>query len=163
MTTYGNLPTPLWSIGIPNTNMNYNLPNIVNPNNLSMEQLGSFNILDNYTNKLINPSNNASFNVSGTDNFSILDLGKSLWDKLDFDTAFKGLEALSGLLGAYNMNRQFKLAKDQFNFQKDAWNKNYANSVKDYNNLLADKYRGRASQETGNINAYNSEYEKNKL
>lgn len=88
---------------------------------------------------------------------------KGFFSDFDLGTAIQGLQALSGLWGAYNMNKQYNLARDSLNFQKDAWTKNYTNSIKDYNNLLADKYRGRASQETGNINAYNSEYEKNKL
>ena len=56
-----------------------------------------------------------------------------------------------------------KLAKQQFNLQKDVLNTNLNNQIKSYNNSLADQLRSRAAMETGNVNAYDSLIEERKL
>lgn len=79
----------------------------------------------------------------------------------------QGLGALSGLatgIGGYlNGRKQLSLMKDQLNFMKEAANRNYNAQVQTYNTALSDRYRGRASYETGDNTAYNDEYEKNKM
>ena len=82
---------------------------------------------------------------------------------IEFKDLAAGLNAIGSIMGAVNAGRNYKLAKDSLAFQKDSWNKNYANSVKSYNTALSDKYRSRGSQETGNVNAYIDEYNANRL
>ena len=54
--------------------------------------------------------------------------------------ALQGIQALGNL---YMGNKMYGLAKDQFRFQKDFANKNLANSMKTYNNALADRINSR--------------------
>lgn len=51
-----------------------------------------------------------------------------------------GLQALGSLWNSYN---QQKLAKEQFKFQKQAWQTNLANQTKTYNTALEDRIRAR--------------------
>ena len=66
----------------------------------------------------------------------------------------QGLNALSNAwLGRQNL----KIARDQLNFQKDAFNKNFANQVRSYNTSLEDRIRGRTADYAGkeaDIQAY---------
>ena len=52
-----------------------------------------------------------------------------------------GSSLMNGFLG-WN---QYNLAKDKFNFDKAAYNKNYANEVASYNTQIADRANARAS------------------
>jgi len=54
-----------------------------------------------------------------------------------------GVEAATGIAEIWQGFKQAKLQKKQFNFTKEAWNKNYANQVKDYENALKDKWAAR--------------------
>ena len=45
-----------------------------------------------------------------------------------------GLQALSGLMNAYTGYKNYKLAKEQFGFEKAAMNRNIANQAKTINN-----------------------------
>lgn len=74
-----------------------------------------------------------------------------------------GLDALNALAGTYNSWNMNKLAKQQFNLQKDILNTNLNNQIKSYNNSLADQLRSRAAMETGDVNAYDSLIEERKL
>ena len=74
-----------------------------------------------------------------------------------------GLDALASLAGIYNSWNMNKLAKQQFNLQKDVLNTNLNNQIKSYNNSLADQLRSRAAMETGDANAYDSLIEERKL
>lgn len=74
-----------------------------------------------------------------------------------------GLGALNSLAGMYNSWNMNKLAKQQFNLQKDVLNTNLNNQIKSYNNSLADQLRSRAAMETGDANAYDSLIEERKL
>ena len=74
-----------------------------------------------------------------------------------------GLGALNALAGMYNSWNMNKLAKQQFNLQKDVLNTNLNNQIKSYNNSLADQLRSRAAMETGDVNAYDSLIEERKL
>lgn len=61
------------------------------------------------------------------------------------------LETLTGMIGTlgtlYGAFQQHKLAKDSFNFQKDAYEKNMANQTKSYNTALEDRIKARYTQE----------------
>lgn len=61
-------------------------------------------------------------------------------------TLVNGLSALSSAWLGYN---QLKLAKDQFGFQKEAFQKNFANQTKNYNTSLEDRIRGRTADYAG--------------
>lgn len=50
-----------------------------------------------------------------------------------------GLGLLSGAMNMWNSYQANQLAKDQFAFQKDAFNKNLAASIKSYNNSLTNQ------------------------
>lgn len=49
------------------------------------------------------------------------------------------------LVGAFLGWKQLQHAKDQLNFQKEAYNTNMANSIQSYNTSLEDRIRGRSA------------------
>jgi len=51
----------------------------------------------------------------------------------------RGLSAIASLGQVWNAMQSLNLQKEAFEFQKDAWNKNYANHLADYNNAVARK------------------------
>lgn len=59
------------------------------------------------------------------------------------------METLTGIVGTlgtlYGAWQQHKLAKESFNFQKEAYEKNMANQTKTYNTALEDRIRARNS------------------
>lgn len=57
----------------------------------------------------------------------------------------QGLGAFSNLANIYAGFKAMKLQRDQFNFAKEAWQKNYNNQVKDYENTLKDRWTARAA------------------
>ena len=73
------------------------------------------------------------------------------------------VQGISALTSAWQGYQQLKVAKDQLNFQKDAWQKNYGNSVKTYNTSLEDRIRGRTADYGGKENDVQSYIDKNKL
>lgn len=54
-----------------------------------------------------------------------------------------GVSAFSTLANMYTGFKSLGLAKDQLNFQKKAWNKNYEAQLKDYENNLRDRWISR--------------------
>ena len=76
------------------------------------------------------------------------------WGKMSYGekgTAMLG--AATGLYGAYNARKTGKLAKEQFNFTKDAFNRNFEATAKTTNAQLADRQNAR---HTRNPNAHAS-------
>lgn len=69
------------------------------------------------------------------------------WGDMDFTGKLgavgTGISAFSSLANIYAGFKAMKLAKSQFKFQKDAWNKNYNAQVKDYENTLRDRWTAR--------------------
>lgn len=82
---------------------------------------------------------------------------------IGFDAA-KVLAGIGSVISQRNMaKKQLDFAKEQFNYNRQANERNWQAQVKAYNTSLYDKYRHRGSYEQGDINAYNSEYERNKM
>lgn len=70
--------------------------------------------------------------------------GAANFGELNFkDQASTLFGVVNGLSGLWNARKQGKLAKEQFNFSKDAFNKNYAASAKTTNAQLADRQAAR--------------------
>ena len=102
----------------------------------------------------LNMSNNNSFNnVLGVMDMSpagkvpvpsLLDNTKTAWGKMSFGekgTAMLG--AATGLYGAYNAHKTNKLAREQLNFTKDSFNRNFEATAKTTNAQLADRQNAR--------------------
>ncbi len=60
-------------------------------------------------------------------------------------TVGQGLGAFSSLANIYAGFKAMKLQKQQFQFQKDAFNKNYNAQVKDYENTLKQRWAARSN------------------
>ena len=95
--------------------------------------------------------------VDGNDILGSINLG-------DLATLGSGLMDLYGMWNQFSMaNDALDLARDQFNFSKNFSSAQLNNQIDSYNTALADRARTRAYTETGNANAYNDWYDKNKL
>lgn len=68
----------------------------------------------------------------------------------------QGLGAFSNLASLYAGFKALSLQKKQFQFAKDAWNKNYANQVKDYENTLRDQWAARRASAGARGGGYQS-------
>ena len=97
------------------------------------------------------------------------DLFSGFGDKLrDFNSQYGstitgGLQAASGLWGAYNGMQQTKLAKQQMANSLNQWNKNYANQVASYNTRLEDRQNARVAAQGANQQDTASYMAKNRL
>lgn len=78
-------------------------------------------------------------------------------------TIMGGLQAASGLWGAYNGMQQNKLVKQQMANSLNQWNKNYANQVASYNTRLEDRQNARVAAQGANQQDTASYMEKNRL
>ena len=70
------------------------------------------------------------------------------WGKMSYGergTAMLG--AATGLYGAYNAHKTGKLAKEQFNFTKDSFNRNFEAQAKTTNAQLADRQNARYARD----------------
>lgn len=65
------------------------------------------------------------------------------WGSKNKDLISGGVGIANSLANAYFGWKNLGLAKDQFNFQKDSWNKNFANQVITTNNQLEEQARKR--------------------
>lgn len=149
-----------------NSNNTFSLSNSLN----NLGNFGSNMSLSNISSGSSIPLGTSLSNV--TSSGSLLDSLGSLWNGADnFAQALGGWGNLLGGLGdLYGMWNQFSmandaldLARDQFNFSKNFSSAQLNNQINSYNTNLADRARTRAYTETGNENAYNDWYEKNKL
>lgn len=90
-------------------------------------------------------------------------------DKLrDFNSQYGstitgGLQAASGLWGAYNGMQQTKLAKQQMANSLSQWNKSYTNQVSSYNTRLEDRHRAAVAAQGANQPDMDSYMAKNRL
>lgn len=74
------------------------------------------------------------------------------WGSKNKDLINGGVGIANSLANAYFGWKNLGLAKDQFNFQKESWNKNFANQVQTTNNQLEEQARKRYSNSpTSNI------------
>jgi len=75
--------------------------------------------------------------------------------------ALQGISALLGGFGGLQQNKmakkQLNLARDQFAFQKDFANRNYANELSAFNTAMEDRINARAAQE-GRDQTYVNDY-----
>lgn len=78
-------------------------------------------------------------------------------------TIMGGLQAASGLWGAYNGMQHNKLVKQQMANSLDQWNKNYANQVASYNTRLEDRQNARVAAQGNNQQDTASYMAKNRL
>ena len=78
-------------------------------------------------------------------------------------TIMGGLQAASGLWGAYNGMQQTKLAKQQMANSLNQWNKSYANQVSSYNTRLEDRQNARYAAQGANQQDTASYMAKNRL
>lgn len=67
-----------------------------------------------------------------------------------------GIQGIGSLVGGYNGYKQYKLAKDQFNFQKSAWNSQYAAQRGLVNSQLEDRQKQRVARDPNALSV--SEY-----
>ena len=74
-----------------------------------------------------------------------------------------GLQAASGLWGAYNGMQQTKLVKQQMANSLNQWNKSYANQVASYNTRLEDRQNARVAAQGANQQDTASYMAKNSL
>lgn len=74
-----------------------------------------------------------------------------------------GLQAASGLWGAYNGMQQTKLVKQQMANSLNQWNKNYTNQVSSYNTRLEDRHRAAVAAQGANQPDLESYMAKNRL
>ena len=74
-----------------------------------------------------------------------------------------GLQAASGLWGAYNGMQQNKLVKQQMANSLNQWNKNYDNQVSSYNTRLEDRQRARVGSNPNAYESVDSYMDKNRL
>ena len=78
-------------------------------------------------------------------------------------TIMGGLQAASGLWGAYNGMQQTKLVKQQMANSLNQWNKNYTNQVASYNTRLEDRHRAAVAAQGANQPDLESYMAKNRL
>jgi hypothetical protein len=130
-----------------NSMNNWNTPSV--DTNITTEGLlNQFN----QNNGLTDFSNVSNFSMDGANPEAA---GTDWWSKLMGGTnqdgmkttglVTGGLGALQGLANSWLGFQQLGLAKDQLGFQKDAFNKNYANNVSLTNSQLEDRQRARVA------------------
>lgn len=95
------------------------------------------------------------------------------WDWANRDNAglalgaLQGISALLGGFGGLQQNKmakkQLNLARDQFNFQKDFANRNYANELSAFNTAMEDRINARAAQEGRGQEYVNDYMNRNRL
>lgn len=90
-------------------------------------------------------ANSPSFGVTPTDIDTPKPFSFSDWGSKNKDLINGGVGIANSLANAYFGWKNLGLAKDQFNFQKDSWNKNFANQVITTNNQLEEQARKRYS------------------
>ena len=129
---------------------------------------GNFSNLQSAVLDFLNPSSGVGQSTAS----SLAGGLSSIWDGANnfaqslggWGNLLQGLGSIYSMWNGFNLaNDQLDLARDQFNFSKNYSTSQLNNNIDSYNTALADRARTRAFTETGNQNAYNDWYEKNKL
>jgi hypothetical protein len=143
--------------GFVNKGINYQYP-VTGFENLNTYGVGSVEP-NSYTPTLLAPHTGAYDNLTGKMNF-MDELKNTPWLGSTNSQGIKqmgladyGLGALSAGLSAFMGMKQYGLAKKQFDFQKDAWNKEFDTAGRITNSRLADRQDRRVA-EAGNMAAW---------
>lgn len=127
---------------------------------------GSFGpeiVMDNGMSNLVSgpATNQNGYTVAGLNNINEQNtsLGMQDW----FKTSGNILSALTGLGSYLNGRKALKLAKDQFNMQRNTYLDNRNTQANLINQSLQDRLNTRYLQNTGSTNGANEEYERRKL
>lgn len=87
-------------------------------------------------------------------------LNGNSWDQLSLygklGAVGQGVNAFSSLANLYAGFKALRLQEKQFDFARDAWNKNYNNQVKDYENTLKDRWAARNASASARGGSYDS-------
>ena len=83
--------------------------------------------------------------------------------KLDFKAIGNLLDGVGSIAEIFSSFQQNKLAKDQFEFQKQSYNTNLTNQLASYNTALGDRSATRAAQNNRSQESADAYYNKNKL
>ena len=73
------------------------------------------------------------------------------------------MQGIGALTSAWLGYQNLRVAKDQLGFQKDAFQKNFANQTKSYNTSLEDRIRGRTADYAGKESDVQAYLDKHKL
>lgn len=126
--------------GVTNQGLNYGLDSFNTLVQPDISMLGSWEQPAILNNGQVNP--NVANVTRGADTSSSLGLG---FNMPTLGLAIQGLSALGNLYQGLQAN---KLAKKQFNFQKDFANTNLNNQMQSYNTALTDRAYARASMDS---------------
>lgn len=150
-------------------NTSFNIPLSIEPLELKYSYIPSLTESNfDYNNILTNTLKNNTYPmIGGSSNSSWWDDFNS-WINDNFENGWTdfgkfGLGALQTGMGIYSGLKQLGLAQDQFNFTKNAFNTNLANSIKSYNNALEDRARSRYAYMTGNASNADNYINQHKL
>jgi hypothetical protein len=147
------LSTALDSINKP---MNLDTTNMLGNKVLGIPSNGSFTGLNLDTNNMM-----GNLSVGATPTTAVTDLklpsGNGFSDLAFSDKALVGIGAFNSALGAINSYKTNKLAKQQFAFQKDAFNQNFDAQRRQVNSQLEDRQKLRTLTQPQN-NMSVSEY-----
>lgn len=130
-----------------------------NPNNMAVNNYLSGGMQTNMGSSLAptnTPTNGIQAPVIGN-NTAATPLGMNLGTA---NLVFGGIGTIGNLWMAYQAQ---KLAKEQFAFQKDMMNANFANQLQSYNTALTDKINSRTAQEGGDTADAQAYIDNNKL
>lgn len=84
----------------------------------------------------------------------------SLLDGLDLGGVMSAFNTLAGGVNAYTGLKQLGLAEDTFNFNRDAFNANFANQAQTINTQLEDRQRARIAANPGAYESLNTYLDK---
>lgn len=72
-------------------------------------------------------------------------------------------QGIGALSGAWMGRKQLGIARDNLNFQRDAFERNFANQTRSYNTSLEDRIRGRSADYAGKENDIQSYLDRHRL
>lgn len=128
--------------GVGNTGQTYQMPTMAGAMDRPDPRSGFMGWLDGMKEKYPNATVGAREDLSGV--MGVGATAKAGWDTMNFkDKGSMVLGAANSVYGAIQSRKASKLAKEQFNFTKDSFNKNFEASAKTTNSQLADRQAAR--------------------